>query len=169
MLNGRSARRLAAGLVLATVLYLGPAVVRAQSCPPSPCADADSCKRAADWVVEGVVLEYVEGGYTQSCHIVLFSLGERCRFDPLPPSILVGGATQVRGRSDLVVQGLATLPRQAACFTGPLGQVAAGRSPYPDSGIVGQRYRFYGNDARPGSPAQGFVIAEPVGVTSPLP
>ena len=117
--------------------------------------------------MEGVVLEYAEGGYTQTCHTTLPFLSEACRFDPLPPSVLVGDAVQVRGVSNLVVQGLATLPRQAACFSGPLEHVAAGRSPYPDSGIVGQRRRFYGFDARPGTPGFGFVIAEPAGA-SPL-
>ncbi len=137
---------------------------RGQPCVPAPCAGVDACKRAADWVLVGTVVEYSEGGFDQACHTTLPFLSEQCSFSTRPPTILLGDAVELRGRSGLIDHGLANITGQAACFSGTLAQdqVASGATPYPGNGIVGQRYRFYGNDRPPGSPlGTGFLIAEP--------
>ena len=136
---------------------------KGQPCVPAPCASIDECKRGADWVVVGRVLEYNEGGIDQSCHVTLPFLDEKCGFATRPPTVLLDEAVQLRGGAVLAGQGVATLPAQASCYAGPLASGAL-----PGSGVAGQRFIFYGNDARPGS-GPGFVIAEPLEAAPPTP
>ncbi len=149
---------LAAGIVACA----HPSPAQAGPCPPPICATADACRRAADWVVEGRVLEYVEGGYGRSCHVTLPFLSEACRFPTEPPTVLLDHAIEVRGRSDLVSQGMATLPQAAACPLPVMAQTGPIQPPDLGSAMVGQQYRFYGFGGRPGSPQAVYVFAEPV-------
>ncbi|MBA3812799.1 MAG: hypothetical protein H0X27_14355 [Caulobacteraceae bacterium] len=129
-------------------------------CPTPSCSTIEACERAAGWIIEGTVVDVVEGDRHYVCD--LGPPGGLCRWITQAPQLVLEGVKQVQGNLNLVKKGHATIMRAASCFSGPLaeGQVPAGFSPYIGSESAGHRFRFYGDDKwSRWDMDQGFIVA----------
>lgn len=148
-------------LAVATPLILGcPAMVLAHPCPEPDCTNTESCESSADWVVEGTVVDVVEGARHQECETAPY--GPWCGTTEDAPRLTLKDVRQLRGKLDLVDRRL-TIVRASSCFSGFLSSAAADVSPYIDKESIGRRFRFYGFQSFHGPfMSPGFIIATPL-------